>query len=79
MTDVKPFQKFFRFDPVEDVSGDVAWTPLVGEVEVGRIYEINQETVTDVLSGHADWKAATKKDYDAQTKSDAEEVGDDEE
>lgn len=44
------------------------FTPMVGEVEVDKIYAIVNPIVVSTLDGHPEWEKSTKRDYDAQQK-----------
>jgi len=63
-TDVEPLRAFFRFTPASD-SPQVgkAFTPLMGEVEPGGIYEVNDPTRARVLEDHPEWELVSERVY----------------
>ena len=56
---------YFRFVP-QGIGAGKAWTPLMGESEVGRIYAVEDSEKASILSANPDWQASNQQAYDAQ-------------
>ena len=65
--------QFFKCAPTPPASSvGVVTSPLMGETEIGRIYEVDDPTVISALHRDPHWQAVEQAEFEAQERAHAE-------
>lgn len=59
-----PPNRWYKFEPEDAPEGGVYTTPLMGEVEVGKTYEVPEQYLAAVADS-PDWHKSTQKAAEA--------------